>query len=328
MPSSDAATAYLTLTSLRLSRPYRPGVRLVGLAGGLVALAFAAVAAAAAAWEAGTDGLAPIPPLAAHVTDLTATLAPAERQALEAKLTDWEARTTNQFAVLVVPSTQPEPIEAYSIRVADAWKIGRKGHDNGVLFVVAKDDRKMRLEVGYGFEGVLTDATSRRIIAETVAPQFREGRFAAGIAAGVDRVIAVVSEGKPLPPAKAGNVAQSKGGGFSLETLLLLLFVVVPVVGSVLRSLLGRLLGSTVGAGIVGAAAWFVAGSVAIGVIAGIVGFIVMIFLGSGAALAGRRGGVFLPGGFGGGGGGFGGGGGSWGGGGGGFGGGGASGGW
>ena len=141
----------------------------------------------------------------------------------------------------------------------------------------------------------------------------------------MDRIIGVVAEGKPLPERKAGNVKmQQRGGGFDFGTMLLILFIVVPLVGMVLRSIFGRLLGSTVGAGIVGAAAWFVAGSLAIAAIAAIVGFIVMIFAGVGSTMAGRRGGVFLPGGFGGGG--FGGGG--WSGGGGTFGGGGASGGW
>jgi uncharacterized protein len=280
----------------------------------------------AAQWETGTDGLRPIPPLSAHVTDLTQTLSAADKAALEAKLADWEARTTNQLAVLIVPTTQPEPIEAYSLRVAEKWQIGRKGHDNGALFLVAKDDRKMRIEVGYGFEGTLTDATSRRIIAENVAPYFREGKFAAGINAGVDRIISVVSEGKPLPPLPAARKARQAGaGGFDFGTILLLLFIVVPLVGSVLRSMFGRFGGSTIGAGLVGGVAWFLAGSVAIAVLAGIVGFIVMIIAGAAPLIAGRRGGpVIIPGGFGGGG--FGGGG--WSGGGGSFGGGGASGGW
>ena len=299
----------------------------------LLALATALVMAPAGAqpWEAGTDGLLPIPPLAAPVTDLTQTLSAADKQALDAKLTDWEARTTNQLAVLIVPTTRPEPIESYALRVAEKWRIGRKGKDNGALFLVAKDDKKMRIEVGYGLEGTLTDVTSRRIIAENVAPLFREGKFAAGIDAGVGRIINVVSEGKPLPPRQAGNVnVRHSGSGFDFGTMLLLLFIVVPLVGGVLRSIFGRLLGSTVGAGIFGAAAWFVAGSIAIAAIAAIVGFVVMIFAGAAAStMAGRRGGgIFLPGGGGfsggggfGGGGGFSGGGGS-------FGGGGASGGW
>ncbi len=299
------------------------------LAAALFAFVTLVGAATAQAWEAGTDGLVPIPPLSAHVTDVTQTLAAPERQALEAKLADWEARTGNQFAVLLVPSTQPEPIEAYAIRVADAWKIGRKGSDNGVLFVVAKNDRKIRLEVGYGFEGVLTDATSKRIIAETVAPKFREGAFGAGINAGVDRVINVLAEGKPLPAAKARSPPAGSGGSVPVM-ILVLVFIVVPAVGGVLKKLLGKLVGSTVGSGLVGAAAWLFAGSIAIGVIAAIVAFIVMIFAGTGTGLlsGGRRGGgVWIPsgGGWGGGGGG---GGGGWSGGGGGFGGGGASGDW
>lgn len=310
----------------------RPRLRLAGymlLAVGAAALLAAPVAAQP--WETGTDGLLPIPPLSAHVTDLTQTLSAQEKQALEAKLDDWEARTTNQLAVLLVPTTQPEPIEAYAIRVAEKWQIGRKGKDNGALFLVAKNDKKMRIEVGYGLEGVLTDATSRRIIAESVAPLFREGKFAAGIDAGVDRIITTVAEGKPLPPREASNVnakPSSSGRHFDFGTMLLILFIIVPIVGSVLRSIFGRLLGSTVGAGIVGTAAWFVAGSLLIAGIAAIVGFLVMIFAGAASTMAGRRGGVFLPGGFGGGGGGWSGGGGGWSGGGGTFGGGGASGGW
>ena len=283
-------------------------------AGAAAALAIAALLPLAVGaqqhWEPDTSGLAPIPPLSARVTDLTQTLSASERAQLESKLADWESKSGNQLAVLIVPSTQPEPIEAYSIRVAEAWKIGRKGQDNGVLLVVAKNDRKVRLEVGYGLEGSLTDLTSRRIIAEDIAPKFREGNFAAGLNAGVDRVIDVVGKGEPLPPPRAASGASRARGHFDFGTLALLLFIVVPLVGAILRSIFGRFLGSTVGAGIVGAAAWFVIGSIAVAVIAAIVGFIVMIFAGTGALGAARRGGVFMPGGGWGGGGGFGGGGG------------------
>jgi uncharacterized protein len=292
------------------------------------ALALAAGGAVGQTWEAGTDGLLPIPPLAARVTDLTQTLAPAEAAALETKLADWEARTSVQLVVLVVPTTQPEPIESYSLRVAEKWKIGRKGQDNGALFLIAKNDRKMRIEVGYGLEGTLTDVTARRIIAENVAPAFRENRFAAGIDAGVDRMIAVVAEGKPLPPPRTESGRQP-GRGFSFDTLLLILFVVVPVVGGVLRRIFGRLLGSTVGAGIVGTAAWLFVGSLAMAILAGIVAFFVMIFFGLSGG-TGRRGGGWTStgGGWGGGGGGGSSGGGGFSGGGGSFGGGGASGNW
>ncbi len=281
-------------------------------------------------WEAGTDGLARIPALAARVTDLAGTLTASERQALEEKLAAWEQASGNQLVVLSVPSTKPEPIEAYSIRVAEAWKIGRKGNDNGALFLIAKDDKKMRIEVGYGLEGSLTDATARRIIAETVAPYFRQTQFAAGINAGVDQIIAVVNQGEPLA-ARPATLPKRPGGGFSFETLLILLFVVVPVLGSMFRRIFGKALGSTVGAGVVGAAAWFVAGSLVIAIGAAIIAFVVMLMFGLSSGLARRSGGIWLPsggGGWGGGGWSGGGGGGGFSGGGGGFGGGGASGGW
>jgi uncharacterized protein len=191
--------------------------------------------------------------------------------------------------VLVVPTTQPEPIESYSLRVAEKWKIGRKGQDNGALFLIAKNDRKMRIEVGYGLEGTLTDVTARRIIAENVAPAFRENRFAAGINAGVDRMIAVVAEGKPLPPPKTES-GRRPGGGFSFDTLLPILFFVV-IAGGILRRMFGRLLGSAMGAGIFGAVAWVVASSIAIAIVAAIAVFILSILFGTGGGMVRRGGG-------------------------------------
>ena len=288
-------------------------------------LTFAALASFAfgAAWDAPKDGLSPIPPLTSAVTDQTGTLSPAERQALEAKLRDWEARTTNQLAVLIVPTTAPEAIEDYSIRVADAWKIGQKGKDNGAILLVAKNDKRMRIEVGYGFEGVLTDVTSRRIIAEDIAPEFSRGNFAAGINAGVDRIIAVVDGGEPLPAAATqrrsasprrlrlrhdADRAPGRGADPGRRT---------PFDLRQARRFVGRRRASSA------PIAWVVASSLLIAGAAAVIGFIVMLFMG----IAGRGGpGVFIPGRrFGGGG--FGGGGGFSGGGGG-FGGGGASGGW
>ncbi|MDE2359835.1 MAG: YgcG family protein [Betaproteobacteria bacterium] len=301
-----------------------------GLVGMLLALllsAFASTVQAQPASTASTDGLAPIPKLTARVTDLTGTLSPADTQALETKLADWEQRTGNQLVVVMVPSTAPEPIESYSIRLADAWKIGHKGKDNGAIFLIAKNDRKMRIEVGYGLEGVLTDVTSHRIIAETVAPMFRQGKFVQGIDAGVDRIIEVVGSGAPLPLQRARAPSSN---GFDFQTLLILLFVVVPVIGSVLSRIFGRTLGSAVGGGVIGLGAWVLAGSLAIAFGAGVVALLVMLLMGAGGGI-GRGGGMWIPtGGWGGGGfggGGFGGGGGFSGGGGG-FGGGGSSGSW
>jgi uncharacterized protein len=290
----------------------------------MLALGLLAPLAVGAA-DAPTDGLVPVPALTSAVTDQTGTLSASERQALESKLRDWEARTTNQLAVLIVPTTAPEPIEQYTLRVAEAWKIGQKGKDNGAILLVAKNDKRIRIEVGYGLEGVLTDITSRRIIAENIAPEFSKGNFAAGINAGVDRIIEVVGAGEPLP-ALTPQRRTAPARHFDFGTMLIVLLVAVPVLGSVLRSVFGKVGGSLLGGGIVGAIAWFVASSLLIAGVAAVVGFIVMLFSG----ISGRGGpGIFIPGGGGGfGGGGFGGGGGGFSGGGGSFGGGGASGGW
>ena len=293
----------------------------------LAALALALLAAhASAAWEPTSEGLAPIPPLTGRVVDLTGTLSASDAQALTAKLAAWEQKTGNQLAVLVVPSTQPEPIETYSIRVAEAWKIGRKGQDNGAILLVAKNDRKLRIEVGYGFEGSLTDATSKRIIAETIAPLFRENKFAEGINAGVDQVMSVVDKGEPLAARPPQKQSSSPTGGFSFEMLLVIVFLIVPVMGSILRRIFGRFVGSTVGAGIIGAGAWVVVGSMLIAGIAAVVAFLILLATGGSSMLSRRGGGVWIP--TGGGWGGGGGGGGGFSGGGGGFGGGGASGNW
>jgi uncharacterized protein len=260
----------------------------------------AATGLSAQAWEAGTDGLLPIPPLTARVTDLTQTLAPAETAALEAKLADWETRTSNQLVVLMVPSTQQEPIEAYSLRVAEKWRIGRKGQDNGALFLIAKNDRKMRIEVGYGLEGVLPDVTANRIIREDVAPAFRDGKFAAGINTGVDRIIAVVGGERTSPVTEVA--AKARRGGFDIEQILFVLFFVVPVAGGILRAMFGRVGGSAIGGASVGALVWLLAGSILFGIIGAIIGFIVMALMGMGGGTAHRGGGwTSTGGGFGGG---------------------------
>ena len=290
-----------------------------------LALAFLALASVAHAltWDQQREGQQPVPPLSARVTDLTGTLSASERQALEAKLADWEARTTNQLAVLIVPTTKPETIEEYSIRVAEAWKVGQKGKDNGAIFFIAKNDKQMRIEVGYGLEGDLTDVTARRIIGDTVAPYFSKGQFAAGIDAGVDRIMAVVGgsdTAAPPPPPR-----RSRSSHLDFGTIAVLLLVAVPALGAVLRSILGNVGGSLAGGAVVGGATWLIAGSILFGAIAAIVALIVIAFSSFGG---GRGPGMWFPGGGGGWGGGGLGGGGGWSGGGGGFGGGGASGGW
>src|SRR3954470_1498957 len=139
-----------------------------------------------------------VPPLTGRVVDRTATLSGSDIASLDRTLKDFEARKGSQVAVLIVPTTQPETIEQYSLRVAEAWKIGRKKIDDGAILVVAKDDRKLRIEVGYGLEGALTDVIAKRIIDEVITPKFRSGDFAGGIIDGVNRIVRVV-DGEPLP---------------------------------------------------------------------------------------------------------------------------------
>src|SRR3979409_168145 len=139
-----------------------------------------------------------VPPLSGRVVDKTGTLSSGDIASLTQTLQNLEARKGSQVAVLIVPTTAPESIEQYSIRVAEAWKIGRRKVDDGALVVVAKDDRKLRIEVGYGLEGALTDVTSKRIIDEIITPRFRGGDFAGGISAGVGRIVRVI-EGERLP---------------------------------------------------------------------------------------------------------------------------------
>src|ERR1700761_3946521 len=139
-----------------------------------------------------------VPPLTGRVVDQTGTLSSDTVASLSQKLKDFEARKGSQIAVLIVPTTAPESIEQYSIRVAEAWKVGRKKVDDGAILLVAKDDRKLRIEVGYGLEGALTDVTAKRIIDEIITPKFRNGDFAGGISDGVDRIIRII-DGEPLP---------------------------------------------------------------------------------------------------------------------------------
>src|SRR5450432_2025521 len=198
-----------------------------------------------------------VPPLVGRVVDQTATLSGGDVASLNQLLRDFEARKGSQVAVLVVPTTTPETIEQYSIRVAEAWKIGRKKIDDGVVLVVAKNDRKLRIEVGYGLEGALTDVTAKRIIDEFITPRFRNGDFAGGISAGVDQIIRVIAGEKlpapPEPPARQGFDSSNFNGSFLPFIIMGLLMS-----GAVLRAIFGRLLGAGMVAGLAGLIAWFI----------------------------------------------------------------------
>ncbi|PWT77180.1 MAG: hypothetical protein C5B46_00225 [Proteobacteria bacterium] len=287
----------------------------------------AAIGLLLSAWLAASPALgqdvAPVPELKAHVTDLTATLTSTQLSALDQKLAAFEQRKGSQIAVLIVPTTQPEPIEAYSIRVADQWKLGRKKIDDGVILVVAKNDRRLRIEVGYGLEGVLSDAVSNRIIDEIITPKFRANDFYGGIDAGADAIIKLV-DGEPLPEPAWSHRPQARSGW---QNYIVFLLFGVFIVGGALRAMLGRLPAALVVGGGAAVVVWIIATSVFAAAIAAIIAFVITLVGGSALPLGGRGiGGGWGGGGFGGGG--FGGGGGGFSGGGGGFGGGGASGRW
>ena len=259
---------------------------------------------AAAPWAVSAQGLQPIPSLERRVTDSADVLSAAQEAALEEKLAAFEARKGAQIAVLAVASTAPEEIEQYSIRVVEAWKLGRKGVDDGALLIVAVDDKRLRIEVGRGLEGVLTDLTSNRIIQETITPLFRGGDYAGGINAGVDRMISVV-DGEPLPEPEQQWQGGKEGG---LENILGLIFVLAIVLSAILRKILGRILGAVTTGGVLGALGLLVTGAIGMAFLAGVVGFVVALAGGVPTgrfASHGRRGrwdGGFGGGGFGGGG--------------------------
>nr|WP_027533681.1 YgcG family protein [Bradyrhizobium sp. WSM3983] len=211
-----------------------------------------------------------VPQLTGRVVDRTGTLSSGDIASLSQKLSGFETRKGSQIAVLIVPTTDPETIEQFSIRVAEAWKIGRKKVDDGAILVVAKNDRHLRIEVGYGLEGALTDVTSRRIIDEVITPKFRDGDFAGGISAGVDRMMRVV-DGEPLPvPSRSVNFANLDEIG-PLAPVVLFASLVV---GGFLRALLGRLLGSVATGSMIGILALLIIGSAGLALLAGIVGFV------------------------------------------------------
>jgi uncharacterized protein len=282
-------------------------VRIARVGAGLLLLLGAALASADVV----------VPQLTARVTDLTGTLSGGAVARIEAKLSDLEAKKGSQIAVLIVPTTQPEEIEQYGIRVADAWKIGRKGIEDGAILLVAKDDRRVRIEVGNGLEGAMPDAIANRIIAETITPQFKLGDYDGGVEKGVDKMISVIN-GEPLPqPDKKWERHNGLGN------MLPLLLVVVFVISGVLRAILGRMFGSIATGGLTGGIVWLLSHVIPIGIGAGVFAFLFALVTGGsrsgwstgggwgggmggfGGGFGGRGGGGFGGGGFSGGGGGF-----------------------
>ena len=251
-----------------------------------------------------------VPPLTGRVTDLTGTLSTEQKASLEQTLSAFEASKGSQLAVLMIASTAPEAIEPYALRVAEQWKLGRKKIDDGAILVVAKNDRTLRIEVGYGLEGALNDATSKRIISEIIVPRFKQQDFYGGISAGVGQIIRVI-EGEPLPP--PGKMPTDSFADAQQYAPVLLILALA--VGGVLRAALGRVPGALVTGGGVAVVAWFFVGAVSMALVAGVIALFVTLL---GGAMGGRGLGGYYGGGgrggsghggFGGGGGGFGGGG-------------------
>lgn len=259
-------------------------------------------------WSALAIAQVPVPPLTGHVIDQTKTLDTEQKATLEQALTDFEARKGTQIAVLIVASTAPEQIEQFSLRVAEQWKPGRAKVDDGAILVVAKDDRTVRIEVGYGLEGALTDLTSGRIISELILPRFRQQDFYGGIAAGVGQIIRTV-DGEALPaPEDRGPAPQG-----DIQRYGPVLFIVALALGGLLRSTIGRVPGAVVTGGVVGAVAWLMVGALSIALFSAIAALLFTL-MGGGRAVHGlgglyRGGRGHRGGGFRGGGGGFGGGG-------------------
>jgi uncharacterized protein len=217
-----------------------------------------------------------VPPLSGRVVDQTGTLSSDDIASLTQTLKDLETRKGSQIAVLIVPTTAPEAIEQYSIRVADAWKIGRKKIDDGALLVIAKNDRHLRIEVGYGLEGALTDVTTKRIIDEDITPKFKAGDFAGGVSAGVNRMIRLI-DGETLP---APEPPHWQGQHSFDPTDLFNPFLIIPVLlfGGLLRSMLGRLLGSGAAGGLVTLIAWYFFGSLLAAAVAGMISSVIVMF--------------------------------------------------
>ncbi len=216
--------------------------------------------------------LVAIPALTAHVIDTTGTLDASQKQALETKLAAFEASRGAQIVVLMVPTTQPEDITGYAQRVGDSWKIGRKDVGDGLLLVVAKNDRKVRIATAKALEGAIPDLAARQIIDRAITPRFKEGDFAGGLNAATDQLIARISgENLPLPEA-AGKVSVDEG--FQWADLAVFLFFAVPIGARLLSGVLGRKGGAMATGGIVGVMAWIFTSSLLLAIGAGIVGMV------------------------------------------------------
>ncbi len=195
-----------------------------------------------------------IPPLQHRVTDLTGTLSSQQQADLEARLAAFEAKKGSQIAILLVPTTQPEDIAQYAIRVVDAWKLGRKGVNDGVLVLLAKDDHRSRIEVGYGLEGALPDVIAKRIVSDVMRPYLKQGDFYGALQAGVEKIEAVI-DGEPLPSVSPKQ--SDRDGLGDIANNFFLFAIGALVLGVFFKQLLGNVMGSLVNAGLAGMLLWW-----------------------------------------------------------------------
>lgn len=252
----------------------------------LCALVFLGTQVAHAADKAATE--VAVPALVNRVTDLTNILSAEQQASLEAKLQQFEQLKGSQIGILLLPSTQPEDIAQYALRVAEAWKLGRKKVDDGILIVVAKNDRKSRIEVGYGLEGVVPDAIAKRIVAEVMAPHFKQGDFYGGLDSATDKLISLVN-GETLPPPD-----QSQAGSDQWQNLLPASLFGGLILAGVMRAIFGNFLGGVINGGLIGVAVWVLGGGLIVALVLALVAFFVTMMGGLGAVNGrGGRGGGF-----------------------------------
>ncbi|MBC7994071.1 MAG: TPM domain-containing protein [Rhizobacter sp.] len=258
---------------------------------------------AAAATPLHAQDVLPVPPLSGRVIDQTATLTAPQVQALSAKLDAIERERGSQLVVLMVATTQPEDIASYAQRVGETWKVGRKDVGDGVVIVVAKDDRKVWITVAKALEGAIPDLAARQIVTDRITPAFRAGDFAGGLNAAVDRLAQRIgTEGLP-EPTQRGSAKGVGDSGFDLEDMAIFFFVAVPILGAVLTGVLGRKLGSVGTAAAAGGLGWWLSTSLLIAGGAGLVALVLVGVLGIGSRRGGGGSGPVIWGGGGGGGG-------------------------
>lgn len=273
-----------------------PRARAARYAHGLIAWGLIMLLALAALWQplpgradpAWTPGQPlPVPPLNTRVTDQTATLSAAQRQALEQKLAAIEQAQGSQVVILLVPTTQPEDIAAYAHRVASQWKVGRSDVGDGVLLLVAKNDRQVRIEVARALEGAIPDLAAYRIIDQAIRPAFKAGDYAGGLNVAVDQLQTLI-KGEQLPAPSATARRNAQATGMQWDDLGIFLFVGVPIAGAVLTAVLGRKLG-TVATGLgAGALGWWWTTSLLIAGAAAVVAMVLIAAIGTGGRGGGR----------------------------------------